>query len=306
MKTSGSQLQLQAMVWPGTIFLLIFCYIPMYGIIIAFKDYSLANSGIGGFFNAPWAGQHGLEHFVEFFGDNSFFNVLKNTVGMNLLGLILGFPAPIIFALLLNEMKDGFFKKIVQTVSYLPHFVSWVIFGGLCISLLNTETGIINVLLKQFGLIKESVPFLADPKYFWWLVVITGIIKGVGFSSILYLAAISGIDQEIYEASVIDGAGRIRKMLHVTLPCISGTIVIMLIFTISGMLSSGFDQIWVLQNNLNLDASETIDTYVYKLGINDIRYSYSTAVNLFRSVIAMGLLLLSNFVAGKISDKGFI
>ena len=297
-----SQSQLQLMVWPGIIFMLIFAYIPMYGIIIAFKDYTIQYTGIEGFIKAPWVG---FSNFVDFFADQNFFLVLKNTLGMNFLGLIIGFPAPIIFALLLNEINNGMFKRVTQTISYLPHFVSWVIYGGLVINLLSTEAGFVNGMLKQLGFITEAIPFLGDPKYFWWIAVLSSTAKGIGFSAILYISSIAGIDQQLYEAAVMDGASRFQKMLHITLPGIAGTIVILFIFAISGILSSGFDQIWVLQNSLNVSTSETIDTYVYKVGMGQMRFSYSTAVGLFKAVISIALLFVANTLSKRITDKSF-
>jgi putative aldouronate transport system permease protein len=290
------QWEIQTMILPGIIFLVIFAYIPMYGIIYAFKDYSIAL----GMTKSPWVG---LQNFIEFLTDDNFFLILKNTLGINILGLIIGFPAPIIFAILINELSNQKFKRIVQTISYLPYFVSWAIFGGLVISLLSVDNGVINDLLVRLKIVGEPVAFMAEPRYFWGIAIISGLIKGIGFGSIIYLAAISSIDQEIYEASMIDGAGRLKRIWHITLPCMSGTIIIFLIFSISGILNSGFDQIYVLQNNLNVDASEVIDTYVYKIGISSLRFSYATAVGLLRSIIAVFLLLSANYFSKKITEK---
>lgn len=291
-----SQLSIQSMVWPGILFLLVFHYWPMYGIIMAFQDYDLMQ----GYFGSPWAG---LRHFQTFLADDSFLLVIWNTLGINLLGLAIGYPATILFALFLNEIASPFFKRITQTISYLPYFISWAVYGGIVISVLSMDTGVVNHILIKLGFISEGIFFLGEPKYFWFVAVFTGLIKGIGFNSILYLAAIAGVDQEIIEASIIDGAGRFRRMWHVILPSISGTIVILLIFSISGILNSGFDQIWMLQNPLNIDASETIDTFVYKTGIREARYSYSAAIGVFRSVIALVLLVGANYTSKKISEK---
>ena len=204
----------------------------------------------------------------------------------------------------MNEITNDKFKRFTQTVSYLPHFLSWVIYGGLIIKILSVETGAVNNYLLKWGIIDEPIFFLGEPKYFWSIAVISALLKELGWSAILYLAAIAGVDQELYEAAIIDGAGRFKRMWHITLPSISGTIVILLIFAISGILSSGFDQIWMLQNPLNVDASEVIDTYVYKVGLQQMRFSYSTAVGLMRSVVAVILLLGANFVSNKITEKG--
>ncbi|NLM09567.1 MAG: sugar ABC transporter permease [Clostridiaceae bacterium] len=306
LQTFKNQLELQSMVWPGIIFLFIFCYIPMYGIIISFQDFSLfslnSSSNIfSAYMNSPWVG---FKHFKEFFTDPYFLITLRNTLGINVLGLIIGFPFPVIFALLLNEIRNLKFKKFVQTVTYLPHFVSWVIFGGLIYTMMATDqNGVINVFLKSMGLIEKPVEFLANPDYFWAIVVISSVVKGFGFNSILYIAAIAGVDQEVYDAAEIDGCGRFAKMWYITIPAIMGTVSVMFIFSISGILNTGFDQIIVLQNSLNLDRSETIDTYVYKVGIGQMRYSYSAAVGLAKSVVATLLLFGANYTTKKLTEK---
>jgi len=292
-----SQFELQSMIWPGLIFLFIFAYIPMYGILIAFKEYDMF-LGVTG---SPWVG---LDHFKEFFVDPNFMQVLRNTLAINGLSLLIGFPAPILFALLLNEITSSKFKRFVQTISYLPHFVSWVVFGGLIITILSPTNGIMNYLLVSLGIISEPIHFLGEASYFWYILVGGELLKGLGWGAIIYIAAIAGVDQELYEAATIDGAGRFQKMWYVTLPSIMGTIVIMLIFAISAILNTGFEQILVLQNALNLDTSETVDTYVYKTGLRQMRYSYSTAVGLAKSVVAIILLLGANYVSKKITDKG--
>ncbi|MFD0959304.1 ABC transporter permease [Paenibacillus chungangensis] len=292
-----SQLDIQSMVWPGLIFLFVFSYIPMYGIVIAFQDYDL----FAGVLDSPWVG---LKHFQEFFNDPNFGQVIQNTLAINVLGLLIGFPAPILFALLLNEIASMRFKRFIQTVSYLPHFVSWVVFGGLIINVLSPANGIINAILVQTGVLAEPVNFMGNADYFWYILVLGEMLKGLGWGAIIYIAAIAGVDPEMYEAATIDGANRFQKIWHITLPSIMGTIVIMLIFAISALLNTGFEQILVLQNPLNLETSETIDTYVYKLGLRNMRYSYSTAVGLTKSVIALFLLLSANYVSKKISGKG--
>ncbi|TYP76727.1 ABC transporter permease [Paenibacillus methanolicus] len=291
-----SQFALQSMVWPGILFLVLFSYMPMYGILIAFQDYDLFQ----GVMNSPWVG---FKHFQEFVNDPNFLNVLRNTLAMNLLALIFGFPAPIVFALFLNELNNRRFKRIVQTISYLPHFVSWVIFGGLVLTVLSPSNGILNLLLTSLHIIDEPINFIAKPHLFWIIMVLAEILKGIGWGAIIYIAAIAGVDQEMYDAAKIDGAGRFARMWYVTLPAIMGTVVIMLIFAISSILNTGFEQIMVLQNPLNLDVSETIDTYVYKVGLQQMRYSYSTAVGLAKSVVALILLFAANYVSRKVTDN---
>ncbi|MCM3746420.1 ABC transporter permease subunit [Paenibacillus pasadenensis] len=305
-----AQFELQSMVWPGLLFVFIFAYLPMYGVMIAFQQFDFftlienANANIFKIFASSEF--VGLQNFKEFIHDDSFWPVLRNTLGINILGLIFGFPIPIIFALLLNEITSAKFKKTVQTVSYLPHFVSWVIFGGMVLTSLSADRGVVNAILVGLGLFDSPVEFMANPDYFWTVAVVSGIIKSFGFGAVLYIAAIAGVDQDLYEAASIDGCGRFRKIIDVTLPSIMGTVVIMLIFSVSGILDTGFDQIIVLQNSLNVEMSETIDTYVYKLGVGQMRYSYSAAVGLAKSVIALILVFLANYLAKRISGKGIM
>lgn len=292
----NDQFQIQSMIWPGLILCFIFSYIPMYGIIIAFKDYNILSTVTG----AQWVG---FKYFREFFNDPALWNVLRNTIMLNGLALVFSFPAPIILALFLNELKNVPFKKTVQTISYLPHFLSWVIFGGIVIEMLMPG-GVISATLYKLGLIAEPINFMAKGEYFYGIYTVINIIKTVGFGSILYVAAITGIDQELYEAAIVDGCGRFQKMWYITIPCITGTIVIMLIFQISSILNTGYEQIILLQNSLNLAYSETLDTYVYKIGIAQSRYSYAAAVGLLKSVMSVALMLLANHTSKKLLDRG--
>ncbi|WP_271629022.1 ABC transporter permease [Caldicellulosiruptor sp. DIB 104C] len=291
----NEQKYLQAMAIPGVIWMIIFCYIPMYGIIIAFKEYDIT-LGIN---KSPWVG---LANFKEFFSDERFWLIIKNTMGISFFKLLVGFPLPILFAVLLNELTSVRFKRTVQTISYLPHFISWVVLGGILMNWLS-ETGLINIILTKLGILKQPITFLAEPKYFWGIAVISEVWKELGWNAIIYLAAIAGIDPELYEAATVDGAGRITKMFKITIPCISGTIAIMFILAVSGLMNSNFDQIFVLRNPLNADASDVIDIYVYKMGIEAFRFSYATAIGLVKSNIALILLLLANGVTKKLTDK---
>lgn len=290
------QIQLQTMILPAVIFIIIFAYVPMYGLIIAFKDYKV----LKGFFGSEWVG---IKYFQEFFMDPIFPRLLRNTLGMNLLSFAINFPAPIIFALLLNELRFMRYKKAIQTVSYLPHFVSWVVFGGLALNILSPTTGALNGILVKLGVIPEPVNFIAIPEYFWIIMAILSLIKGLGWGSIIYIAAISGVYPELYESAVVDGAGRFQRMWHITLPCIAPTISIMLIFAIAGILNTGVEQLLVLQNSSNIAMSETIDTYVYKIGIQQARYSFATAAGLAKSIVAVLLLLGANYLSKKISEN---
>ncbi|MEK3833368.1 ABC transporter permease subunit [Paenibacillus sp. FSL M7-0896] len=294
------QLSLQTMILPGIIFILVFTFIPLYGVLIAFKEYNIV-TGIRGIFTAEWVG---LDNFKEFVNDINFWNMLRNTLGINILGLLINFPLTILFALMLNELTSQHFKKLTQTVTYLPHFISWSIFGGLIINILSPSSGVVNYVLLQLGIISEPIHFLGEQDYFWLLAVLTNLVKELGWGAILYLAAIAGIDQEMYEAAYMDGATRFQRIWHITLPSITGTIVILLVFSISNILNSGFDQFFVLQNPLNIDSSEVIDTYVYKVGLREFRMEYATAVGLMKTVIALVLLYLANLTAKKITKRG--
>ncbi|WP_438435092.1 ABC transporter permease [Gorillibacterium sp. sgz500922] len=288
-----TQRYLQVMALLGVAWMIIFNYIPMYWITIAFKDYNIIPGSV-----SPWVG---LEHFREFFNDENLGYVIRNTLGISLLKLVIGFPLPIIFAILLNEVRSVLFKKSIQTISYLPHFLSWVILGGILANWL-ADVGVMNKILMSLGWIHQPISYLAEPKYFWTIVVASDIWKELGWSAIIYLAAISSISPELYEAATIDGAGRFQKIFSITLPSIKGTISILFILAVSGMLNSNFDQILVLRNQLNEVRSTVIDYYVYQVGIINSRFSYSTAVNLIKSVIAFLLLLGSNAVTKKLND----
>jgi putative aldouronate transport system permease protein len=290
-----SQRYLQLMALSGVLWMIIFNYIPMYGIILAFKDYI----GIGDISNAPWVG---LEHFKAIFEDEQMKDVVKNTLGISLLKLVIGFPLPIIFALLLNELRSMRFNRIVQTISYLPHFLSWVILGGILTAWLS-DVGIVNDVLMGLGFIKEPIYYLGEPQYFWTIVVTSDIWKELGWSAIIYIAAITSVSPDLYEAATIDGAGRFQKMWYVTLPSIMGTIAILFILSVSSILNTNFDQILVLKNQVNESASSVIDVYVYEVGLKQGRFSYSTAVGLVKSIIALLLLLFANAVTKKLTDK---
>lgn len=292
----ADQMQLQSLIWPGLLLCFVFSYIPMYGIIIAFKNYTIGST----IQTAPWVG---FQFFKEFLHDPALMNVMRNTLILNGMALVFSFPAPIILALLINEIKNLKFKKIIQTISYLPHFLSWVIFGGIVIEIL-LPTGFLSTVLCKMGYLKSPVNFMAKGEYFYVIYTIISTIKSVGFGSILYVAAITGIDQELYEAATVDGCGRFQKMVYITLPCITGTIVIMLIFQISSMLNTGYEQIILLQNPLNLAYSETLDTYVYKIGIAQSRYSYAAAVGLLKSVLSVILMVSANKLSKKFVGRG--
>ncbi|PWV94226.1 putative aldouronate transport system permease protein [Paenibacillus cellulosilyticus] len=289
-----AQRYLQVMALLGVAWMIVFNYIPMYGIIIAFKEFDI----IRPISAAPWVG---FDHFKEFFEDDSLGYVIKNTIGMSLIKLVIGFPLPILFALLLNELRSMVFKRWVQTITYLPHFLSWVVLGGIMATWLS-DVGIVNKILMAINVIHEPITYLAEPKYFWGIVITSDIWKELGWSAIIYLAAISSISPELYEAATIDGAGRGQKMWNITLPSIKGTISILFILAISGVLNSNFDQILVLRNQLNETSSNVIDVYVYQAGLLSGRYSYAAAVGLIKSVIALILLLGANGITKRLNN----
>lgn len=291
------------MVLCGVVWMLVFNYAPMYGILVAFKkNYRVTESLFSlGFFRTTWADMHGFHHFLAFFHDEEFWNIMINTLGISLLKLAISFPLPIAFALLLNELRVPAFKSVVQTISYLPHFLSWVVLGGILSTWLS-DTGFLNELLLNMGVLSEAKMFLADPKCFWWIVVISDVWKELGWSAIIYLAAISGIEQELYEAARVDGAGRWRQMTAITLPSISGTVTILFILAVGGLLNSNFDQILVLWNPLNAERSNVIDIYTFNVAMKSMRFSYAAAIGLFKSIVAFILLYITNTVTRRISD----
>jgi len=287
---------LQMMALLGMLWIFIFNYIPMYGIIIAFKDYSIIKS----ISEVPWVG---FKWFLEVFTDDNFLPVMRNTLGISLFKLGLGFPLPIVFAILLNELRGKHFKRFVQTISYLPHFLSWVILGGILIAWL-ADTGLFNELLGLANTEHEPLNYMAKPQYFWSIAVLSEIWKELGWNAIIYLAAISGIDAQMYEAATVDGANRMQKIWFITLPSITGTISILFVLAVAGLLTTNFEQILVLKNSLNAPMAEVIDTYVYRMGIQAARFSYATAAGLFKSVIALILLLSANKITKRLTGHG--
>ncbi|MEK5238140.1 ABC transporter permease subunit [Paenibacillus sp. FSL L8-0470] len=285
------QWDIQLMVIPALLFVFVFSYIPMYGVLMAFQDYSIYK----GFLHSPWVG---FKHFEMFFNAPEFWTVMRNTLVISLLKFFVGFPAPILLALMLNEVKKAAFKRVVQTISYLPHFLSWVIVSGFVISLLSTDNGSINILLQSVHLIDEPINFLSIPEYFWTILVTTDVWKEIGFASIVYLAAIAGVDPHIYEAASIDGASRFKQIFHITIPSILPVITIFMILAIGNLLSAGFEDILLLGSNPVLrDVSEVLDTYVYRIGIENSRFSYATAAGLFKAIISVGMLTMANLFA---------
>ncbi len=297
-KRFAKQWQLQSLAIPGIIWMLIFCYIPMFFLVIAFLDYDIGKK-------LTECDFVGLKHFQSFFEDDRFWRSIKNTIGMSSLKIFLGFPIPIIFALLLNEVKSTRFKKAVQTIAYLPHFISWAIFGGILLNWLS-EAGVINQLFLFLGFQEKAILYNAQPKYFWWITFLSDTIKESGWNAIIYLAAIAGVDPGLYEAAELDGASRWQKMWHITVQSIRPTIAILFILAVSNCLGSNFDQIFFMKNSANMPKAESIDLYIYNMGLVSGRYSFSTAVLFSRSIIAFGLLQLCNFVSKKLTGESIL
>lgn len=281
---------------PGILYFVIFRYIPMYGVVIAFQDFKMSK----GIFDSDWVG---LQQFKMLVQGLSFPSVFRNTVIISLYKLVVGFPAPIILALLLNEVRSRKFKKVTQTIVYLPHFISWVILAGLIATFLHPDTGIINEVVKLFNN-GQGIDFLASKAHFRSILVITDVYKGIGWGSIIYIAAISGIDAEIYEAAMVDGAGRFRRMWNITLPALKSTIMVVFILNMGGILNAGFEQIYLLYNARVYEVADVIDTYVYRSGIVQSNYSLATAAGLFKSVISMVLVIGTNKLSHLFKEDG--
>lgn len=284
-------------VLPVVLYFLIFRYKPMYGVLIAFKNYRPGR----GVFGSSWAANYGMKHFIDFFKSFYFWRVVKNTLTISLTALVFSFPAPIILALLLNELKSQRFKRIVQTISYLPHFISLVVVCGMIQQFVAAD-GIITEFLQLLGYPDQSL--LANKNLFVPIYIISGIWTGIGWGSIIYLASLSGIDGELYDAAKIDGAGRWKQTLHVTLPGISGTIITMFLLRIGSIMSVGYEKVMLLYNESIYETSDVISTYVYRMGFEGRQYSYSTAVGLFDNLINFIVVFLFNKVSKKVTEIG--
>lgn len=292
-KSIKSNKVLLLMMIPGVIYFTVFCYGPMYGVVLAFKDFHITDGILG----SPWAG---LRYFEQAFRDPYFWKTVFNTLIISFAKLIVGFPAPIIFAILINEMVFPRFKKVVQTFAYLPHFMSWVILGGIFFSLLSIN-GPINSILEFFGM--EKIMFMGSKEYFRGVLVLSDVWKSFGWGSVLYFAAIAGIDQEMFEASKMDGANKIQNIIYIILPAIFPVICINLILSLSGILNGGFDQVFNLYSESVYEVADIIDTYVYRLGLKNMQYSLSTAIGLFKSAIGLIMIVVVNFIVKKVGGK---
>lgn len=298
-KRFNGQIFLMAMM--GVAFLFVFAYLPMFGIAIGFKNMDYSMNIMKDLQRKPWVG---LENFRKFIQDAQFTTVMTNTLMLGILELVFAFPLPIFFALLINELRSNAYRRVAQTATYFPHFISWVVYGGIVTAFLSSDGGFINSILSALGLIDKPINFMSQPDAFYPIVIISTAIKETGWGSVIYVAAIAGVDQQIYEAAQIDGASRWQTAFRVTLPCIASTVTVMLLLALSGILGSGFDRIYMLQSPLNLAKSEVLDTYIYKVGLSQRRFSFTTAVGLFRSVIAVILLGSGNFVSKKLTGNG--
>ncbi len=281
------------LILPAALLLFVFHYLPIYGIVISFQDFS----PFKGVLNSNWVGLKNFEHFLS---DSNFWRVFKNTIIINLMQIIIGFPIPVMFAIFLNELWSNRFKKVVQTVSYLPHFVSWVVAASIITSALSPSTGLINKFLEgAFGI--EPIYFLAKEEYFRLIIVISNVWKELGMQSVYYIAALASIDTELYEAAKMDGAGKIKQTIHITLPGLRSIIIVLLVLKVGRMVTIGFEQIFLLYNPLVYDVGDVISTYTYRLGIEQTRYSLTSAIGVTQSVVNFILVYAANKAARKIA-----
>lgn len=288
---------------PAMVYYVIFNYLPMYGVLIAFKNFKM-NAGdnfISTVLSSPWAGSFGLDHFKAFIQSPYFLKLLRNTFILGIYSLLFGFPIPIIFALLLNELRSRHYKSFVQTISYLPYFLSVVAVVGMMKMVLSPSTGVVNLLLTKLGM--QPIYFMALPEWFRFLFVGSGIWTGLGMGAVIYLAALSKVDSEQYESAVIDGATRLQQMWHITLPAIKPVIVITLILNMSGVLSVGSEKIILMYNTLTYDTADVFSTFVYRRGLVDLDFSFGAAVDLFNAVVNVCFLVAANYIARKVADE---
>ena len=289
------QWDLQVLVLPGILLLFVFSYIPIYGLIMAFQEYRLGDfPGM-----SQWVG---FLQFEYIFSDSNLPLVLRNTMVISLLKLTIGFVCPIIFAVFLNEMGNQTIKKTIQTVSYLPHFISWTVCALLMFDFLSTDGGAVNEMLMGIGLIDKPIGFFQDGKYFWGIALLTDIWKELGWNSIIFISALAGIDPELYDAARIDGAGRWKQTLYITLPCLIPTIVILFILRIGQIMNVGYEKIILMYGPATYETADVISSYVYRVGLTSADYSYSTAINLFNSVINFVVLFAANHISKRVSD----
>jgi len=280
---------------PGALYILLFKYAPMWGLLIAFQDYN----PYAGFWGSEWIG---FKHFSELFQSQNFYIMLRNTFAINIFGIVFMFPVPIVLALMLNEVRHEVFKRVNQSIVYLPHFLSWVVVASMTFFILSTDVGIVNKLISDSG--REPVPFLSEPNYFWALLTLQNMWKEAGWGTIIFLAAMAGVDPQRYEAAVVDGASRWRQIWHITLPAIRPTIIILLILRLGQMADVGFEQVILMTNPLVTSVSEVFDTYVYTVGILRGQVSVGVTVGMFKGVVGLVLVVLSNAIVKKMGHEG--
>lgn len=285
--------QLYLLILPALIYFLIFSYFPLYGLQLAFKDFQVFR----GMSESPWVG---LDHFRDLFSSPKFPQLLENTLLISLYRLVFGFPVPVLFALLLNEVRHIWFKRSVQTITYFPHFLSWVVMAGIVVNLLG-PTGIINSALRGWGW--DPINFLANPDLFRTNLVVTGILKEFGWGAIIYLAALPGIDPQLYESAKVDGAGKLRQIRDITLPGLRPVMAVVLVLSLGSLLDAGFDQVFMLLNGATLEVGDIIDTYVYRVGLLEANFELATAVGLFKGVVGMVLIISANTVLRKFGER---
>lgn len=287
---------LMLMFLPGFAFILLFNYGPLYGIQIAFKDYRIAD----GIWGSRWVG---LKHFISFFTTPTTLNVLKNTIVISLYKLAVGFPAPIVLAIMINEVGNRAFKRISQTISYLPHFISWVIVAGIITKVLSPSSGIVNSIIRFFG--GKPIYFLTIPQWFPTVLALTNVWKEIGWSSVVYLAALAGVDPQLYEAALIDGATRLQRVWHISIPSILSVVTVILILSMGGIMNAGFDQVFNMYNPSVYSVGDIIDTFVYRVGLVGMEYSFTAAVGVFKSVVGLILMLAVNTLSSRLSKTGY-
>ncbi|MFC6232627.1 ABC transporter permease [Paenibacillus allorhizosphaerae] len=285
--------ELYALFAPVLAYFIVFEYVPMYGVQIAFKDF-IATKGIWG---SPWVG---FKHFERFFDSFYFWRLIRNTLGIGLYQLVVGFPIPILLALMIHEVRSSKFRRFIQTITYAPHFLSTVVVVGMIMMFLSPQGGMVNLLVKAFG--GEPIAFMTEPSWFKTVFVLSGVWQQMGWSSIIYLAALAGVDPQLHEAARVDGAGRLKRIWHINLPHLMPTIVVLLILNVGSILGVGFEKVFLMQNNLNMETSDVISTNVYRSGILGAQYSFSAAVGLFNSVVNFIMLITVNRIARKLSE----
>ncbi|MFY4774780.1 ABC transporter permease [Metabacillus sp. RGM 3146] len=279
---------------PGILYFLVYKYVPMLGLVIAFKDYN----PFQGIWGSPWAG---FKHFQTIFSNKDVIQIIWNTLSISFLQILFAFPVPIVLALMLNEARSQTFKRLIQSVVYLPHFLSWVVVAGITVIFLRSE-GLINKVLEFMGL--PDIPFLTDPHFFQPLIILQVIWKEAGWGTIIFLAALAGVNPQLYEAATMDGAGRFKQMWHITLPALKSTIILLFILRLGSVLDTGFEQIFLMLNPFNMPVGNVLDTFVYFKGIQQADYGFATAVGLFKGVVGLILVVIANRLAKKFGEEG--